>query len=62
MIEKKQRPQDRWDEKAGYISKSFKMYRTTAEAFKSACEKAGVSQSQQIVKMMQEFIDEANGQ
>lgn len=62
MTEKKQRPQDRWNEKAGYISKSFKMYRATAEAFKAACEQAGVTQSQQIVKMMQAFIDEQNKQ
>lgn len=56
---KKARPQDRWDEKNGYISKSFRMYRKTADEFKAACEKAGVSQSGQIVKMMQEFIESA---
>lgn len=56
---KKARPQDRWDEKNGYISKSFRMYRKTADEFKAACEKSGVSQSGQIVKMMQEFIESA---
>lgn len=51
------RPQEKWDKKNEYISKSFRMYRKTADEFKTACEKAGVSQSGQIVKMMQEFID-----
>ncbi|MCI1304885.1 MAG: hypothetical protein LKG40_01510 [Lachnospiraceae bacterium] len=54
------RPQEKWNEKNGYISKSFRMYRKTADEFKIACEKAGVSQSGQIVKMMQAFIDEVN--
>ncbi len=55
--EKKVRPQKKWDEKNGYISKSFRMYRKTADEFKTACERVGVSQSGQIVRMMQEFID-----
>lgn len=54
---KKARPQEKWDKKNGYISKSFRMYRKTADEFKAACEKAGISQSGQVVKMMQEFID-----
>lgn len=54
----KARPQDKWNDKNGYISKSFKMYRKTAEAFKEACDKAGVTQAGQITKMMQQFIDE----
>ena len=32
--------------------------RKTAEAFKEACDKAGVTQAGQITKMMQQFIDE----
>ena len=55
--DKRIRPQDKWNERNKYISKSFKMYQKTAEEFKEACEIAGVSQSGQIVKMMQEFID-----
>lgn len=56
--DKKTRPQDRWDKKNDYISKSYRMYRKTAEEFAEACKAAGVSQSGQIVKMMQEFIDQ----
>lgn len=57
MDEKKERPQDRWNQKNGYIAKSFKMRKVLAEEFKEACEKAGVSQSGQIIEMMQDFID-----
>lgn len=53
----KETPQQRWNKKNGYIAKSFKMRQALADEFKEACEKAGVSQSGQIVKMMQEFID-----
>lgn len=55
--DKKVRPQDRWNQKNGYITKGFKMRQSLADEFKEACEKAGVSQSGQIVKMMQAFID-----
>ena len=60
MADKKQRPQERWSEKNDYITKGYRMYRSTADAFKAACEKVGVSQSGQIVKMMKEFIEEVN--
>jgi len=53
--EKKERPQDRWDKKNGYISKSFKMYRTTAERFVKACEMAGRPQASVISELMDMF-------
>lgn len=52
------RPQDKWDKANGYISKSYRMYRSTADEFAAACKQAGVSQSGQIVRMMKEFIAE----
>ena len=54
--DKKVRPQDKWNKKNDYITKSFKMYRRTAEEFAEACKRAGVSQSGQIVQMMEQFI------
>ena len=57
MDDKKETPQQRWNKKNGYVAKSFKMRKSIADDFKEACEKAGVSQSGQIVKMMQDFID-----
>jgi len=58
--EKKIRSQDKWNAKAGLISKSYKLKRELTEQFAEACEKAGVSQAGQITKMMKEFIDEQN--
>ena len=50
------RAQDRWNEKNGYISKSFRMYRSLAEEFKQACDSVGVSQAEIIQQLMREFI------
>ena len=57
MEEKKIRPQDKWNAKAGYLSKSYKLKREVVEQFAEACEKAGVSQAAQLTKMMNEFIE-----
>ena len=47
---------DKYQEKAGIISKSYKLKRTLVEEFAGACDKAGVSQAAQLSKMMEEFI------
>lgn len=57
MEEKKIRPQDKWNAKAGLISKSYKLKREVVEAFADACEKAGVSQAGQLSRMMSDFIE-----
>lgn len=57
-MEKKVRPQDKWNAKAGLISKSYKLKKELTEEFAEACNKAGVSQAGQITKMMKEFIKE----
>ena len=56
MEENKKRPQDKWNEKNGYISKSYRMRKELADEFKQVCDAVGVSQSGQIVKMMTDFI------
>lgn len=58
MEEKRVRPQDRWNAKAGLISKSYKLKKETVEQFAQACEDAGVSQAAQLTKMMKTFIEE----
>lgn len=58
MEEKKRRPQDRWDEKAGVISKTFKVDKKVAEEYQNACKKSGVAMGTQLTKMMKEFIEE----
>lgn len=52
---KKVRPQDAWNERAGYVSKSYKLKRKVVEEFKEACDRAGVSQASQLTAMMKEF-------
>lgn len=56
MDGKKVRPQDKWNQKAGLVSKSYKLRKSLVDEFARACEKAGVSQASQITRMMQEFI------
>lgn len=58
MAEKKIRPQDKWNAKAGLISKSYKLHKDLVEQFAKACEKAGVSQARQLSDMMRDFIEE----
>lgn len=56
--EKKIRPQDKWDAKAGVISKTYKVDREVAKAFQEACKKAGVGMGPQLTKMMKEFAEQ----
>ncbi len=48
----------KYEQKAGWISKSYKLKREMVEQFAKACKKAGVSQAGQISKMMEEFVKE----
>lgn len=50
----------KYQEKAGMISKSYKLKRTLVEEFAEACDKAGVSQASQLSKMMEGFIANIN--
>lgn len=56
MNEKKERPQDKWNREHGYITKGYRMHKELADEFKEVCERVGVTQSGQIVKMMTDFI------
>lgn len=48
---------DKWQKKAGYITKGIKMKRELADAFKAACDKNGQSQSSVICEFMREYIE-----
>ncbi|MEI3501018.1 MAG: chemotaxis protein [Anaerovoracaceae bacterium] len=48
----------KWNEKAGWMSKSYKLKREVVEAFSEACEQAGVSQAGKLTELMKGFIDE----
>ncbi|OUO80805.1 hypothetical protein B5F53_03635 [Blautia sp. An249] len=58
MEEKRKRPQDKWDAKAGMISKTYKVNKKVAEEFQEACKKAGVAMGTQLTKMMKDFIEQ----
>lgn len=48
----------KYEKKAGWISKSYKLKKKTVEDFAKACEKAGVSQAGQLSEMMKKFTEE----
>lgn len=56
--EKKMRPQDKWDAKAGVAAKTYKVNKKVAEEFRIVCKKCGIAMGTQLTKMMQEFIDQ----
>lgn len=48
----------KYEQKAGWMSKSYKLKRDVVESYAEACEKRGVSQAGQLMKMMNDFINE----
>ena len=60
--QKKSRPQDKWDAKAGMISKTYKVKKDTADAFKTACEKSNVAIGIQLTRLMEEYIQKVEKQ
>ena len=57
MIEdRKTRPQDKWDAKAGLVSKTYKVNKDVAENFQEICKKQGLAMGKQLTRMMQDFI------
>lgn len=49
---------EKYQKKAGYMTKGFKIKREVAERFERACEKAGVSQAVKITELMLGFAEE----
>lgn len=56
--ESKERPQDKWDAKAGLIPKTYKVSKEVAEEFQRLCKTKGIAMGKQLTKMMDEFIKE----
>lgn len=50
----------KYQDKVGYMSKSYKLKRDIVERFAEACEKSKTSQAAQITKMMEDFIREVS--
>lgn len=51
---------EKYRKKNGIVAKNFKLKKELVEAYAEACKKAGVSQTGQIAKLMQSFIDDVN--
>lgn len=47
----------KYEKKAGWMSKSYKLKREVVEEFARACEEESVSQASQLTKMMKEFVE-----
>ncbi len=47
----------KYEEKAGWVSKSYKLKKELVEEFAEACQSAGVSQAAKLSEFMREFID-----
>lgn len=47
----------KYEEKVGWISKSYKLKKEIVEEFAEACRSAGVSQAAKLSEFMREFID-----
>lgn len=52
----------KYEQKAGWMSKSYKLKREVVESYAEACKKAGVSAAGQLMKMMIKFVEEVNNQ
>ncbi len=48
----------KYEKKAGWVSKSYKLKKEVVDAYAEACNKAGVSAAGQLTKMMKQFIEE----
>ena len=58
MEEKKARAQDRWDEKAGMVPKTYKVKKADAEAFAAACKEQGVAVGITLSKLMRQYVEQ----
>lgn len=58
MTEKKQRPQDRWDAKAGMTAKTYKVKKEDAEAFAEVCKANGVALGIKLSELMRQYVEQ----
>lgn len=48
----------KYEKKAGWVSKSYKLKKEVVDEYAEACRKAGVSAAGQLTTMMKQFIEE----
>ena len=49
---------EKYQKKAGWMTKGFKLKRDIVEEFEEACKEVGVSQAGKITELMKQFIEE----
>lgn len=49
---------EKYQKKAGYMTKGFKIKRDVAESFAETCARVGISQAAWLTEKMNEFIEE----
>lgn len=49
---------EKYQKKAGWMTKGFKLKREVVEEFEEACRKADVSQAGKITELMKQFIED----
>lgn len=52
---------EKYQKKAGYMTKGFKLKRDIVEQFEEACERVGRSQAEVIRGFMEEFVQQNKG-
>ncbi|MDO5346302.1 MAG: hypothetical protein Q4E91_11240 [Lachnospiraceae bacterium] len=58
MEEKKIRPQDKWDAKAGMVPKTYKVKKEAAEAFAETCKAQGVAVGIKLSELMMAYAEQ----
>ena len=58
MEEKKSRPQDKWDAKAGMVPKTYKVKKEAAETFAAKCKEQGVSIGIKLSELMSLYTED----
>ena len=51
---------EKYQKKAGYMTKGFKLKRDLVDSYVDACNHAGITPTAKIKELMQGFIDEVN--
>ena len=51
---------EKYAKNVGWMSKSYKLKRELVEEFAEACDKRGTSQAGELMRFMQQFVEETN--
>ena len=58
MEEKKARPQDKWDAKAGMVPKTYKVKKQAAEEFAAVCKSHGIAVGIKLSELMKSYVEQ----